>query len=156
MATSFFGAAQDALDVHLGPEPDDVGGFGQLLTRLVPGGQWRPGVGVGEGLGSAVPDREPLVGVNELVMGGPPHLVIRRRGDRFQFGAGDGAADGGVEVRGAAFLGCGCCSVAGCVRAPAAPGGGRALVAAAIAGAVWLASTSPVGVMIALDREKRP
>ena len=49
MAAGFFGAAQDAFDVYLGAEPDHVGGFGQFLTRLVPGRQRRPGVGVGEG-----------------------------------------------------------------------------------------------------------
>ena len=63
------------------------------------------GVGVGECLRPGVPDRQPLVGVDELVVGRPPHLVIGRRSDRPQLGAGDGAADGGVEVRGAAFLG---------------------------------------------------
>ena len=38
-------------------------------------------------------------------MGGPPDLVVGRGGDGPEFGAGDGASDGGVEVRGAAFLG---------------------------------------------------
>jgi hypothetical protein len=38
VAASFLGAAQDALDVHLCPEADDVGGFGQFFTRLFPGG----------------------------------------------------------------------------------------------------------------------
>ena len=37
VATSFLGAPQDALDMHLGAEPDHVRGLGQLLTRLVPG-----------------------------------------------------------------------------------------------------------------------
>ncbi len=37
MATSFFGATQDAFDVHLGAEADDVGGFGQLFAGLFPG-----------------------------------------------------------------------------------------------------------------------
>ena len=41
-------------------------------------------------------------------------------------------------------------------RDPADAEGARARVAAAISGSVWLASTSPVGVMIAFDREKRP
>ncbi len=57
VATRFLGAPQDALDVHLGAEADDVGGFVQFLTRLVPAEQWRPGVGVGEGLCPGVPDR---------------------------------------------------------------------------------------------------
>ncbi len=38
-------------------------------------------------------------------MGGPPHLVIGRRRDRPQLGPGDRTPDGGVEMRGAAFLG---------------------------------------------------
>ena len=38
-------------------------------------------------------------------MGGPPDLVVGRGGDRAELGAGNGASDGGVEVRGAAFLG---------------------------------------------------
>ena len=38
-------------------------------------------------------------------MRGPPDLVVGRRGDRSQLGSGNDAADGGVEVRGAAFLG---------------------------------------------------
>ena len=60
VAAGFFGAAQDAFDVHLGAEADDVGGFGQLLTGLVPGRQWCAGVGVGEGFRAGVPDRQPL------------------------------------------------------------------------------------------------
>ena len=55
--TSFFSATQDALDVHLGSEPDDVRGVGQLLTRLVPGRQRRAGVGVGEAFRAGIPDR---------------------------------------------------------------------------------------------------
>ena len=31
MASSFFGTAEDAFDVHLGPEVDHVCGFGQLV-----------------------------------------------------------------------------------------------------------------------------
>ena len=38
-------------------------------------------------------------------MGWPPHLVIGRRGDRPQLRSGNRAPDGGVEVRGATFLG---------------------------------------------------
>jgi hypothetical protein len=37
VATSFFGATEDAFDVHLGAEADDVGGLGQLFARLFPG-----------------------------------------------------------------------------------------------------------------------
>ena len=68
-------------------------------------GSGAAGVGVGEGLGAGVPDRQPLVGVDELVMGRPPDLVVGRGGDGAEFGAGDRTPDGGVEVRGAAFLG---------------------------------------------------
>ncbi|MDT7715322.1 MAG: hypothetical protein QOH09_1314 [Pseudonocardiales bacterium] len=80
--TGFLGAAEDALDVHLRPEPDHVRGFDQLFARLIERRQWRTGVGVGEGLRSRVPDRHPLAGVDELVMGGPPHLVVGRFADR--------------------------------------------------------------------------
>jgi hypothetical protein len=82
MSAGFLGATQDALDVHLFPEPHDVRGLGQFLTRLVPGGQRCAGVGVGEGLGPGVPERHPFVGIDELVMSRPPHLVIGRRRDR--------------------------------------------------------------------------
>ena len=37
-------------------------------------------------------------------MRGPPHLVVRRRGDRPELSSGDGSADGGGEMRSAAFL----------------------------------------------------
>ena len=106
VAAGFFGAAQDALDVHLRARSGRRGRVRSgPRTAWSQVGQRRAGVGVGEGLGAGVPDRQPLVGVEELVMGGPPDLVVGRGGDRPQFGAGDGAADGGVEVRGAAFLG---------------------------------------------------
>jgi hypothetical protein len=62
-------------------------------------------VGVGEGFGVGVPDRQVLTLVDELVVGGPPDLVVGRGGDGAEFGAGDGSAEGGVEVRGAAFWG---------------------------------------------------
>ena len=57
VAAGFFGAAQDALDVHLGPEPDHVRGLGEVLAGLIEGGQRCAGVGVGEGFGAGVPDR---------------------------------------------------------------------------------------------------
>ncbi len=38
-------------------------------------------------------------------MVGPPDLVVGRGGDGAQLGAWNGSANGGVEVRGAAFLG---------------------------------------------------
>jgi hypothetical protein len=62
VASSFFGTAEDALDVYLRAEPDDVCGFGQLFTRLLPGRQRCPTVGVGEGLFTGIPhwSRSPL------------------------------------------------------------------------------------------------
>ena len=57
MATGFLSAAEDALDVHLRPEANHVRGFGQLLTRLLPTRQRRPGVGISERFRPAVPDR---------------------------------------------------------------------------------------------------
>jgi hypothetical protein len=78
---SFFGAAQDALDVHLRPKPNHVRGFGQLLTRLLPARQQRAGVGVGKGLGPSIPHRHPAVDIDGPVVGWPPHLVIRRGRD---------------------------------------------------------------------------
>jgi hypothetical protein len=59
-----------------------MGGLGQILAGLLPGGQWCAGVGVDEGLGPVIPDGHPFVGVDELIMSGPPHLVIGRRRDR--------------------------------------------------------------------------
>jgi hypothetical protein len=38
VASGFFRAAEDALDVHLRPEPHDVRRLGQLLAGLFPGG----------------------------------------------------------------------------------------------------------------------
>ncbi len=60
MASGFFGAAEDALDVYLRAEPDDVCGFGQLFTCLLPGRQRCPSVGVGEGLFTGIPHWQSL------------------------------------------------------------------------------------------------
>jgi hypothetical protein len=38
MSAGFFGAAEDAFDVYLFPEPRHVSGLGQVLAGLVPGG----------------------------------------------------------------------------------------------------------------------
>jgi hypothetical protein len=38
VAAGFFGATEDALDVYLRFEVDDVRGFGEIRTRLFPGG----------------------------------------------------------------------------------------------------------------------
>jgi hypothetical protein len=105
VAACFLGAAQDAFDVDLRAEVDDMRGFGQVLAGLIEGGQRRTGIGVGEGFCSGVPDREPLTLVDELVVRGPPDLVVGGGGDGAEFGAGDGAADGGVEVRAPRFWG---------------------------------------------------
>ena len=45
VATGFFGAAEDALGVHLRPESDDVRRFGQVRAGVIPGREWRAGVG---------------------------------------------------------------------------------------------------------------
>jgi hypothetical protein len=107
VAAGFLGAAEDALDVHLCPEPDGVRGNREVgrVGGLVPGGQGCAGVGVDERLGAVAPPRQPVAGVPDFVVGGPPHLVVGGGDDGAQLGAGDGAADGGVEVRGAAALG---------------------------------------------------
>ena len=55
VATGFLGATQDALDMYLRPEPDDVCRFGQLLTRLIPGRQRCPGVGVSDLTWATIP-----------------------------------------------------------------------------------------------------
>ena len=109
--TSLLGVAQDALDVDLRAEPDDVrrrGGRvgGELVERGVPGAQGPAGIGVDvaglvEGL---VPDRHPVGRVDGLVVGGPPHLVVGGGGDLAQELARDGAAYSGVQVRCAAAL----------------------------------------------------
>jgi hypothetical protein len=57
VAASFFSAAEDALDVHLGAEAHHMRGLGQILACLFPGRQRRPRVGVGKGLGPDVPHR---------------------------------------------------------------------------------------------------
>ena len=103
-------AGEHALDVQLRPEPDHVRGLGlrvgvQRVERLVPGRQRRAGARVGVGAGGAVEGGEPGVGVDDGVGVRPPHLVIRRRDDGAQHGAGDGAPYGGVQVRGEAALG---------------------------------------------------
>ncbi|OLM08275.1 hypothetical protein Ae505Ps2_6254 [Pseudonocardia sp. Ae505_Ps2] len=105
--SGFFGAAEDSLDVDLRPEHHRVrrSREGVGVGRLVPGGQRLAGVRVDERLVVVVPAGEPVPAVDEFVVGGPPDLVVGRGGDRSEFGAGDGAADGGVEVGCSAFLG---------------------------------------------------
>src|SRR2546423_1523223 len=103
MPTGFLGTTQDALDVRLRAELNDVCRFGEGLTGLFPSREWFSGVGVGEGLRSGVPDRHSLLVVDELVVGGPPDLVVGRGGDGPQLRAGDGPADSSVEMWRAAF-----------------------------------------------------
>jgi hypothetical protein len=105
MAARFLTTPKNALDVHLLPETHHVGGFGQPFAGLLPARQRHPGGRVGESPRSGVPYREPVVGVAQLVVGGPPHLVIGRLGDRPQLRPGNRAPDGGMEVRCPAFLG---------------------------------------------------
>jgi hypothetical protein len=50
VSAGFFGAAEDSLDVHLGPEADNVGGFGQLCAGFLPGWQRYQSVGIGKAL----------------------------------------------------------------------------------------------------------
>lgn len=104
VAAGLLCTAEDALDVDLSAEPDHVRRLLQILRRLVEGRQQCAGVGVDEALRFAVPLRHPVPGVNLAVVVGPPHLVIRRGGDRAQLSPRDRAPDSGVEVRGAALL----------------------------------------------------
>ena len=104
-------AGEHALDVELRPEPDDVRRVrraGRRRGRRAPPPRWAavrrcPGRCrrrcrcPRSGARASVVDDG--VGVR------PPHLVIRRRHDGAQDGAGDGASYGGVQVRGEAALG---------------------------------------------------
>ena len=75
----------------------------ELVERLVPGGQDLPGVGVDVVV--AVPHRELRCDVDGLVEGRPPHLHVGGLDDLADGGAGDGAADRGVQMRGESVLG---------------------------------------------------
>jgi hypothetical protein len=57
VTASFLAATQDALDMDLFAEADDVGGFGQLLAGLFSVLQRGAGGGVGEGLSPRIPHR---------------------------------------------------------------------------------------------------
>ena len=96
----------------LGVEPRAEPGYVQRLVLvadgvegLVPGRQDLAGVGVEVGAGVLVPDRQVAAVVCDGLGGGPPDLVVGRGDDFAEFGAGDGAADGDVDVRGEPFLG---------------------------------------------------
>jgi hypothetical protein len=56
-----------------------------------------PDVRVAAGL---VPDQQVAIVVLDLICGWPPDLVVRRGQDLPQFGTGEGAAYGDVDVRG--------------------------------------------------------
>ena len=75
------------------------------VEGLVPGGQDLAGGGVEVVAAGLVPDRQLAVVVLDLVGGWPPDLVVGGGEDLAQLGAGDGAADRDVDVRGEAALG---------------------------------------------------
>jgi hypothetical protein len=75
------------------------------IEGLVPGGQDFAGSRVKVAADALVPDRQ-LVAVEYDGRGSrPPDLVVSGGQDSAQFGAGDGAADGDVDVRGEPLLG---------------------------------------------------
>jgi hypothetical protein len=79
--------------------------FADAVEGLVPGGQDFTGGRVEVGAGVGVPDRQ-LVGVEADGGGaGPPDLVVGGGQDQAQVSAGDGAADGQVDVGREAPLG---------------------------------------------------
>jgi hypothetical protein len=86
-------------------EADHVRRLNQRFAGLLPRGQPLAGIGVDKGLSPDMPDRQPVCAVDELIVRGPPDLVIGGRGDGSQLGAGDRAADGSVEMRSAPLLG---------------------------------------------------
>jgi hypothetical protein len=100
------GSGEDALGVEPGPEPGHVL---RLVTvaygveGLVPGREDFTGVRVEVGAGVVVPDRQVPAVVGD-VCDGPPDLVVRGGDDLTELSAGDGAADGEVDVRGEAAL----------------------------------------------------
>jgi hypothetical protein len=102
------GSGQDTLGVEPGPEPGHVQRlvlFADAVGGLVPGGQDLAGGGVEVRAGVGVPDRQ-LVPIEADGGGaGPPDLVVGRGEHAAQIGAGDGAADGEVDVGGEAPLG---------------------------------------------------
>ncbi len=101
-------SGEDALGVEPGAEPGDVQ---RLVVRadgvegVVPGGQELAGRRVEVPAGWLVPDGQVRVVVHDPIGRGPPDLVVGRGDDLPQLGAGDGAADRDVDVRGEAFLG---------------------------------------------------
>ena len=102
------GSGEHALGVEPGTEPGHVQ---RLVTvadgveRLIPRHQDLAGVRVEVGPGVLVPDRQVPAVVLDGCRGGPPDLVVGRGDDLAQLGAGDGAADRDVDVRGEPLLG---------------------------------------------------
>ena len=92
---------------NFGPEPGDVQ---RLVVRadgvegLVPGRQDLAGGGVEVVAGCLVPDGQLVALEPHDVGGGPPDLVVGGGDDLPQVGAGDGAADRDVRVRGEPLL----------------------------------------------------
>ena len=103
-----FRSGDDPLGVELGPEPGDVQ---RLIVRadgvegVVPGREQLPGGRVEVPAGRFVPGRQLVIAVLELVRGWPPDLMVGGGDDLPQIGAGDGAADGQVDVRARRFCG---------------------------------------------------
>jgi hypothetical protein len=103
-----FGSGEDALDVEPVPEPGHVMGLvAELVQGLVPGGQDFDFAGgrVQVVPGVLVPDRHLVILEFDLGGVGPPDLVVGGGQDAADFGAGDGAAHGDVDVRGEPPLG---------------------------------------------------
>jgi hypothetical protein len=75
------------------------------VEGLVPGREYLAGAGVEVGAGLLVPGREVPAVVDGRAGGGPPDLVVGGGDDLAEFGAGDGAAQGDVDVRGEPALG---------------------------------------------------
>jgi hypothetical protein len=101
------GSGEDALGVEPGAEPGYVPRVVLVadgVEGLVPVRQYLAGVRVEVGAGVLIPDRKAVPVVLDFC-GGPPDLVVGGGDDLAEFGAGDGAADGEVDVRGEAALG---------------------------------------------------
>jgi hypothetical protein len=73
------------------------------VESLIPSRQDLAGVRVEVGAGVLVPDRQVPAVVFD-VCDGPPDLVVGGGDDLAELGAGDGAADGEVDVRGESAL----------------------------------------------------
>ena len=102
------GSGEHALGVEPDPEPGHVPRLilvADGVERLVPGRQDFPGGRVEVAADRLVPDRQLVTVVLDGGGVGPPDLVVGGGQHPAQLGAGDGAADGEVDVRGEAPLG---------------------------------------------------